>query len=454
MVETWISKEAFAQSPAFKDMIKDMPTLNLDSVAKMRSEAVVKKIEAAQGLLVGKEIAATWSSATLDASNWQQMTLPSLWEGKGLDGLDGVVWFRKTFTVTASEAGKEAILELSTIDDNEVTYVNGTQVGSTNSYNEKRRYTIPTGVLKEGENSISIRIEDTGGGGGVYGDAADMKLTIGNQQQSLAGDWSYRVESLTLVPSVGPNDYPTLLFNAMINPLIPFAMRGALWYQGETNAGRAYEYRSSFPLMIKDWRNRWQQGNFPFYFVQLASFDAAGGNSTKGSTWAELREAQTRTLSLPNTGMAVTTDVGESKDIHPKNKQDVGKRLAAIALQKTYGKIKVGSGPMYQSMKILGNSVTLSFTSTGSGLMAKGGDRLTGFEAAGADKIFYPATAVIRGSTVIVSSTEVNKPVAIRYGWSDDAGNINLFNKEGFPASPFRTDNWKGITEASKYAIR
>jgi sialate O-acetylesterase len=287
----------------------------------------------------------------------------------------------------------------------------------------------------------------------VYGDAADMKLTIGSQLQSLAGDWRYRVEVLTLMPNVGPNDYPTLLFNAMINPLIPFAMRGALWYQGESNAGRAYEYRTSFPLMIKDWRSRWQQGDFPFYFVQLASFDAAGGNSTKGSTWAELREAQTRTLSLPNTGMAVTTDVGEAKDIHPKNKQDVGKRLAAIALQKTYGKTIVGSGPMYQSMKVSGNSITLSFTSTGSGLMAKGDDGLSGFEVAGADKIFHSAKAVIKGSTLVVSSTEVNKPVSVRYGWSDDAGNINLFNKEGFPASPFRTDNWKGITEATKFAI-
>jgi sialate O-acetylesterase len=288
----------------------------------------------------------------------------------------------------------------------------------------------------------------------MYGDAANMKLRIGNEQLSLAGDWGYRVESLKLNSSVGPNDYPTLLFNAMINPLIPFAMRGALWYQGESNAGRAYEYRTSFPLMIKDWRSRWQQGDFPFYFVQLASFDAAGGNSTKGSTWAELREAQTRTLSLPNTGMAVTTDVGDAKDIHPKNKQDVGKRLAAIALQKTYGKTKIGSGPMYQSMKATGNSIAISFTSTGSGLMAKGGNKLAGFEIAGADKVFHPATAVIKGSTVVVSSKEVSKPLAVRYGWSDDAGTINLFNKEGFPASPFRTDSWKGVTEESKFAIR
>lgn len=204
--------------------------------------------------------------------------------------------------------------------------------------------------------------------------------------------------------------------------------------------------------MITDWRNHWTQGDFPFYFVQLSSFDAAGGNSAKGSAWAELREAQTFASLLPNTGMAVTTDIGNAKDIHPKNKQDVGKRLASIALEKTYGKIKVGSGPLYQSMQTAGNSITLSFAKTGTGLTAKGG-KLTGFEVAGADKVFYPATAIIKGATVVVSSAVVSKPHAVRYGWADVAGAINLFNKEGFPASPFRTDRWKGITEDAKFSF-
>jgi sialate O-acetylesterase len=238
----------------------------------------------------------------------------------------------------------------------------------------------------------------------------------------------------------------------MIYPLTPFAIRGALWYQGEANTGRAYEYRKSFPLMIQDWRTQWKQGDFPFYFVQLSSFDAAGGNSTKGSAWAELREAQTYALSLPNTGMAVTTDIGDAKDIHPKNKQDVGKRLATIALEKTYRKMKVGSGPLYRSMKVSGPRIILSFTETGTGLTAKGG-KLSGFEVAGADKVFHPATAVIKGSTVVVFSTAVSNPVAVRYGWADNAGSINLINKEGFPGSPFRTDRWKGITENEKFSF-
>jgi sialate O-acetylesterase len=454
MVETWTSREAFQESPEFKDMIAHMPSMNLDSFAKARSEAMIKEIEGTQGAMVTKEVASHWSEADVNISEWKEMNLPGLWEEKALPGMDGVVWFRKLFNVRPEDAGKEASLELSMIDDNDITWVNGIKVGSTNAYNVKRKYTIRAGVLKAGINSIAIRVEDTGGGGGVYGKASDMKISFGNLQQSLAGNWSYRVESLLLNSGLGPNDYPTLLYNAMINPLIPYAMRGVLWYQGEANAGRAYQYRKAFPLMINDWRKRWGT-NFPFYFVQLASFNAGNGNSKNGSTWAELREAQTQTLSLPNTGMAVTTDIGNSTDIHPKNKQDVGKRLAAIALRNVYGKNIVSGGPVFQSMKISGNQAILTFTNTGSGLVAKGNDgKLLGFEIAGEDKVFHPAVAVASGNMVVVTSTSVPHPIAVRYGWTDDAGSDNLFNKEGFPAGPFRTDAWKGVTEGARFEVR
>ena len=254
---------------------------------------------------------------------------------------------------------------------------------------------------------------------------------------------------------VSPNAYPTLLFNGMINPIIPFSIQGAIWYQGETNAGRSYQYRKSFPLMIQDWRQRFGQGDFPFYFVQLASFNASNGNSAKGSGWAELREAQTATLSLPNTGMAVTMDIGESKDIHPRNKQDVGARLAAIALNNIYGVKMEFSGPMYQSFTTDGNKVTLSFTHVGNGLVVK--DKygyLKGFEIAGADKKFYYGKADVKNNQVIVYSDSVPNPVAVRYGWADDMPEVNLYNKDGFPASPFRTDTWKGVTEETRYEIK
>jgi sialate O-acetylesterase len=237
----------------------------------------------------------------------------------------------------------------------------------------------------------------------------------------------------------------------MIHPIEKLAIKGAIWYQGENNAGRAVEYNQAMPLLINDWRKRWQQPAMPFYFVQLASYNAGNGNSNQGSNWAELREAQSKAALLPNAGMAVTIDIGDAKDIHPRNKQDVGLRLAALALQKTYGVKMVASGPVYKSILVQGNKIVVQFTNNGKELVAKPAAELKGFEIAGADQHFYPAKAIISGTTVIVSSPDVTTPVAVRYAWADDAGYANLFNKEGFPASPFRTDNWKAKTAGVKY---
>jgi len=454
MVETWTSRQALENSDEFKEMIATMPQLNLDSMAKIKKEESLKRIEALQGSMDNID-ATNWNEPTTNDNAWPQMQLPNFWETQQLGDMDGIVWFRKTINLSAEDAGKAATLELAMIDDNDVTYVNGTKVGSTAAYNAKRNYPVEPGILKEGKNVIAVRVDDTGGYGGIYGDSADMKLTIGNHAIPLYGAWHFKVEKITGgSASIGPNSYPTLLFNAMLNPLIPYAFRGVIWYQGETNAGRAYQYRKAFPLMITDWRKRWNDGNFPFYFVQLASFNAANGNSNNGSTWAELREAQAKTLSLPNTGMAVITDIGDSSNIHPKDKQDVGKRLAAIALHNVYGEDIVYNGPVYTSMKTEGNKANISFTDIGSGLIAH--DRygyIKGFEVAGADKKFHYAKAYISGNTVVVYNDSVNAPVAVRYGWADNNLEDNLFNKEGFPAGPFRTDDWKGITEGVKYEI-
>jgi sialate O-acetylesterase len=454
IVETWTSRKAFENSDEFKNMIAGMPSLNLDSLAKVKTKATRERIEALQGSLNNSD-ADAWKDEGTDGSKWPQMTIPNLWESQQIGDLDGIVWFRKTINISSGDAGKSATLFLSMIDDNDITYVNGVKVGNTDGYNVKRVYDIPAGVLKEGKNVIAVRVDDTGGGGGIYGDSADVKLVLENKAIPLSGTWNFKVEKITGgSSSIGPNSYPTLLFNAMVNPLIPYAMQGVIWYQGESNAGRAYQYSKAFPLMINDWRSRWGEGDFPFYFVQLASFNAANGNSNNGSTWAELRESQTKTLSLPNTGMSVTTDIGNPTDIHPKDKQDVGKRLAAIAFHNVYGENNVYSGPMYQSMKVEGNKIRISFTHTGSGLTVK--DKygyIKGFEIAGANKKFHYAKAHIDGNDVVVYADEVINPVAVRYGWADDAGDDNLFNKEGFPASPFRTDDWKGITDGIKYMI-
>jgi sialate O-acetylesterase len=245
-------------------------------------------------------------------------------------------------------------------------------------------------------------------------------------------------------PRVGQHR-PANCYNGMLLPLIPYAIRGAIWYQGETNAGRAYQYRELFPLMIRQWRQDWGQGDFPFYFVQLANFMAVK-EQPADSAWAELREAQTMTLRTPNTGMAVIIDIGEANDIHPKNKQDVGQRLALWALAKDYGKKNlIYSGPMYRSMETKGNQIVLSFDHVGSGLLAKDGGTLRGFAIAAADKKFVWADARIVGNTVVVSSPAVPDPVAVRYAWAENPV-CNLYNREGLPANPFRTDDWLGCT--------
>ncbi len=453
--ETWTSREAFEQSPEFKNMITAMPQLDLDALAKKRNDALVAKLKA-MNMTLPSTGSAQWKSAGYNDTQWNTMTVPGLWEQQKLEDLDGVLWFRKSVTIAGADAGKEATLELAMIDDSDEAFVNGQSVGTTKKYNDKRKYTIPVGILKEGVNVIAVRVTDTGGGGGFHGDAKDVKLTTASGAAiSLAGDWRYNIESVSEgTTSVGPNSYPTLLYNAMLHPIIHFAIEGVIWYQGESNAGRAYQYRTAFPLMIQDWRRQWKQGDFPFYFVQLASFNSANGTSEHGSTWGELREAQTMTLSLPNTGMAVTTDIGDANDIHPRNKQDVGKRLAAIALNKVYAKNNVYSGPMYQSMKAEGNKIRVSFTQTGSGLMVK--DKygyLKGFEIAGPDQKFHYAKAWIEGNEVVVTSDDVATAVAVRFAWADNPEDANLYNKEGFPASPFRSDSWKGITSESKFSF-
>ncbi|HTB26568.1 MAG TPA: sialate O-acetylesterase, partial [Puia sp.] len=398
-----------------------------------------------------------WKNPDYNSQGWPKISISLNWENQqlGLSDLDGIVWYRKEVILDENVVNKPATLSLGKIDDNDDTYVNGIWVGSTKNWAETRIYRIPAGVFKTGKNIIAVRVEDTGGGGGFYGDSSAVYLKSEDGFISLSNNWFFRIAKITgNAMGIGPNDYSSLLFNAMINPLIPYGMRGVLWYQGEANTGRAYQYRTAFPLMISDWRQHWGEGNFPFYFVQLASFNAGNGNSQQGSTWAELREAQTRTLSLPATGMSVTTDIGESNDIHPKNKQDVGLRLAAIAMNNIYEQPGEYSGPVYESMSIQGDKIVLGFTHTGSGLMVK--DKygyLRGFEIAGSDHHFYYAKAILQNNKVIVYADEVSQPESVHFAWADDAADANFYNKEGFPAVPFRTDQWKGVTDDKKFEI-
>lgn len=450
VAETWASAQTIENDPDFKDKLKELAGFDVNKYREQKMAAIKAKLnevpEKDAGLVNG---VAVYADQAMDDANWANMDPTKVWEENNYPPIEGIAWYRKTVTLTADQAKQANEIHLGMIDDNDMTWINGVKVGSTKGYNQNRVYTIPSNTLKAGKNVIAIRVEDTGGGGGMYGDAAEKYLAVGDKQISLADPWKFKVSEAQIGSlEVGPNDYPTLLFNGMLNPIIPYGIKGAIWYQGESNAGRAKQYQRVFPDMIKDWRTHWNQGDFSFFFVSLANYMEASRQPGE-SDWAELREAQTKTLALTNTGMALAIDLGEAGDIHPRNKQDVGKRLALSALKTTYGKNIVHSGPMYQSVKFDGNKAIITFTETGSGLVAK--DKygyLKSFSIAGADHKFVWARAFINsGNSVVVYSDEVKNPVAVRFGWANNPDDLNLYNKEGLPANPFRTDDWPGITK-------
>lgn len=459
--ETWTSREALNRDPDLRAVAEKLPG-TYEAVVQSGRERIANLLQKQQGGLPTAAEEQTWADPALMTGSWKSMNVPTDWEWGGLPTLDGTVWFRREVVIPEGSNLARLTLHVGSIDDNDSTFVNGQFVGSMKGL-KARAYALPDGLLKPGRNVIAIRVVDVGGSGGLAGQAGELRLAGDNTEILLAGRWQYRVAAVNSSSyNPGPNTYATQLFNAMLNPLIPYAIEGVIWYQGESNAERAYQYRRAFPLMIQDWRQRWGY-DFPFLFVQLASFNAAGGSSRRGSAWAELREAQTMTLKLPNTGMAVTADIGNPADIHPRNKQDVGKRLAAEAMRVAYAKAatattespvpnELSRGPMPDTMITDGNRAVLTFRNAGGGLVVKEKyGYLRGFEVAGADRKFYYAKAEIQGNTVVIHADSVAVPVAVRYGWADDNSDVNLYNSAGFPAVPFRTDTWPGITEAVKF---
>jgi sialate O-acetylesterase len=436
IAEAWTSE---ASLRTMGDFNKDLDKIKLMATHEDETIAKDKANEADWQAALAKNND-NYASEVTDTS-WHTMALPTLWENAGYPDLDGIGWLRKTINIPASWAGKQLKLDLGPIDDNDVTYFNGSVVDSTmkeGSWMTERHYTVPANLVKEGENIIAVKVIDNGGGGGIYGKKEQLNLypADGNVSNgiNLSGDWLFKIAAVKPSSGLGnsPNQ-PSVLYNGMIAPLVPFAIKGAIWYQGEANVGRAKQYETLFPLLISDWRKQWNEGKFPFYFVQIAPFNY-GGDSTQA---AALRDAQRRTLDASeNTGMAVTMDIGNATNIHPADKQDVGKRLSYWALNKTYDeKNIVYSGPLYKSIEIKGNKIIVSFTNADGGLTSNN-KPLKDFEVCGADNIWKPATANIDGDKIIVESSAVSKPVAVRYAFYSYAEG-SLFNGKGLPASSF-----------------
>lgn len=397
----------------------------------------------------GAEAAARWAGLDVPAQGdmWREMKLPTMWQAAGLNH-NGIVWFRKEVDLPADAADREATLSLGAVDDCDATYVNGTKVGETGVEQDEfwahpRRYAVPRGLLKPGRNVVAVRVADIGGTGGVPGPATAMRLTAGEHSVRLDGPWAYAVEQVIdlsklpprpQMPLGGNPNQAAVLYNGMIAPIVPYAIRGATWYQGENNARRHAHYAELMRLLIEGWRKDFGRGEFPFYIVQLTNFRERAAEPTD-TDWARLRDAQAEvSRTVPNTGLAVTIDIGDEKDIHPRNKRDVGKRLAAIALAKEYGQQVEYAGPTYERHVVDGDKVRVTFTHA-DGLTADGG-KPRGFAIAGADGRFVWADAAIDGGTVVLSAPGVDRPTAIRYAWGDNP-EANLRNAAGLPAVPF-----------------
>lgn len=442
-IEPWMSAGSLdLDADGVAEVLAAEKTNDLETLRAIRAR-IGNLPNADPGLVDGR---ALWADPGLDDSGWRKMKPASVWEEQGFEGMDGVAWYRTTFNLTAEEAATEIILGLGTIDDSDATWVNGHEVGRTMlAWNTSRVYSVQPEILKKGRNVIAVRVEDTGGGGGLYGDSDQRYVEIAGTRRPLAGPWRFKVGLVTINTEYRKNQVPTVLYNKMVHPLLPYPVAGFLWYQGESNAGHAdaLAYRTLFSTMIREWRAAWGLGELPFLWAQLANYMAAT-DQPGDSDWAILRESQSEALALPKTAQAVIIDIGDSDDIHPRNKQEVGRRLALAARRVAYGEEIVFSGPVYRSHVVQDGRVIIDFDHVGGGLTAKGNAEgiLDEFAVAGADRRFVWAEAIIEDNHVVLWSDEVKEPVAVRYAWADNPDGANLYNLEGLPASPFRTDSW------------
>ena len=445
--EAWMNHETLRQVMGFREEMDKLERLGFDpnrmeqAYSEERAHWQSLFTEKDKGMENGK---LCWTAPSLSEEDWQTISLPGYWEGKGLKDFDGIIWFRRSLEIPAEWAGKPLTLRLGMIDDEDITYFNGVEIARGAGYMTPRTYTIPAKLVKAGKAVLAVRVSDFGGEGGIHGKAEDLYVEADGKRISLAGDWKYRI-GLSLkgfppapVSPIQSSSYPTVLFNAMVKPWTAFPIKGVIWYQGEANVGRSEQYGDLFPALITDWRRQWRS-DFPFYFVQLANF-MESKKIQPNSEWAALREAQTKALKLDQVGMAVTIDIGLADDIHPKNKQEVGRRLALLALAGSYGKNVSSSAPVFQNYIIKGDKMELDFGQKQDGFKIKD-TTLKGFTIAGPDRVFYSAEAMVQNGKIIVSSPKVSVPLAARYGWADNP-DCNLYGENGLPVAPFRTDCW------------
>ncbi len=465
-IEPWTSAESLGTHPDMEEAVATVQSIPTDPAgqAAFYGESMGRWMVQETALDPGyKEGQPIWAAPDFDDSSWDVVALPKEWGDMGLGNFDGVMWYRLALDIPADMAGRDLLLSLGQVDDIDYTYFNGELVGRSFEFGQQRFYVVPARLVRKGRNVLAVRVIDNIGGGGIYSDAS--KLVIGTFRKvgkgkaekkvfvrslSLATDWRYKktiaMSTMPPVPSFRPNqpNQVTVLYNAMIHPLVGFAIRGAIWYQGCNNEHKGYQYRELLPLLIRDWRGKWGY-DFPFYIVQLAN-NKKLQEEPGDDEWAEVREAQAMAAQhVENSGLACLIDIGEAGDIHPRNKQEVGHRLALVARAKTYGETSLEySGPVYKDYLIEGDRIRILFDHA-DGLHPAEGTVVKGFAIAGSDHKWHWADARIDGKSIVVSSPEVRHPVAVRYAWHINPI-CNLQNAAGLPAVPFRTDDWPGIS--------
>lgn len=443
-IEAWTSEEGLKDFPAAKTTIeKNKDTGYINSFARKVMDPANRPVQPTDAGMMG---AHPWFEPACTAERWKNINIPGYWEDQGLKDLNGIVWYRREIVIPTAMTGKPAKVFLGRIVDADELYINGKRVGNTPYQYPQRRYNVPADLLKPGKNIFVIRVTNTGGKGGFVPDKPYC-IFSGTDTVDLKGYWQYKVGAVFAplagngsAAGINAQNQPAALYNAMVAPEINYAIKGFCWYQGEANTAAPKQYEQLLPALINDWRARWQQGAIPFLYVQLPGFMDYNYLPSE-SNWALLRESQLKSLSVSNTAMTVAIDLGEWNDIHPDNKKDVGERMALAAMKLAYNEPVTYSGPLYASSVIEDNKIVISFTQTGSGLFTIDGSAPAEFAVAGADKKFVWANTRIENNTVVVWNDAVAVPKYVRYAWADNPVNPNLFNKEGLPASPFRTDN-------------
>jgi sialate O-acetylesterase len=393
-----------------------------------------------------------WYSPDYDSSAWKTVQLPGGFAALGVPITPAVAWFRKEVTLPKQLPQGVALISLGEVQRMDSVYVNGAFVDGSAWVEHPRIYRLPPDVLKPGRNLIAIRIFKTEPHGGFLDGPSEIHLTLGDHNViPLAGAWQGRISVDARAPHPMPLHFanwpvmPAVLFNGMLTPVAPLSITGAIWYQGEQNSPRGYEYRKLLPAVIASWRRLFEQADLPFYVVQLPAFGPRSSTPTDDG-WADIRESQAIVAAkVPHSCLAVTIDTGDASSLHPGNKEPVGDRLALCALARRYGKHVVDSGPTLASVERLPHSIRLRFTHANGGLIAKGG-KLEGFSIAGQDRKWHWAQARIHGNAVTVSSAEVPRPTQVRYAWQSNPA-ATLFNGAGLPAGPFRTDTWPLVTQ-------